>query len=175
MNESTARAVGQSAGSPAHHEATATGSVPAFAGSVRLERRWPLEPLAAFVGVRLDLDGSASTHGAYDEASVEPLQGAPALAEVVGVSLRTVRRWSASGLTSEAADRAATAAGTLPELLWRGWLDDVDERPHRWCTCPSPVPSRRRCDRCDGLLHPVRHGPVLRRARQGSLLDEGAA
>lgn len=40
------------------------------------------------------------------------------LAQVVGVTPRTIHRWAAAGIPLYAADRAAIAAGTHPLLIW---------------------------------------------------------
>ena len=44
------------------------------------------------------------------------------MAELVGVSRRTICRWQNSGLTETQADRAACALGTHPALVWPQWL-----------------------------------------------------
>lgn len=49
-----------------------------------------------------------------------------ALAEMVGVTRRTVQRWKHSGLHPEMAERAAESLGEHPALIWGGaWWDVV--------------------------------------------------
>ena len=58
---------------------------------------------------------------------IEPLavltntRSASELATVAGVSRRTVVRWRSQGLSSQQADRAATAAGYHPLNVWTDW------------------------------------------------------
>lgn len=50
------------------------------------------------------------------------------VAEVIGVSSRTVQRWQRGQRLSEwAADLVATRLGTHPSLIWDDWFDDLEE------------------------------------------------
>lgn len=66
--------------------------------------RWPLKDLLAADGIRVDGDRWAA------EAAIR-----------FGVHRRSVYRWRDDGLTTDAADRAAIAAGLHPAMVWAGW------------------------------------------------------
>ena len=66
--------------------------------------RWPLVDLLVADGIRLDGGPWAS------RAAIR-----------FGVHRRIVYRWRDEGLTTDAADRAAIAAGLHPAMVWVGW------------------------------------------------------
>lgn len=70
--------------------------------------RYPLEPLLEHLGPVETRRG----HG-------PPMDGrACALAELLGITARSVHRWSRAGLREQWADRAACRLGVHPSLIW---------------------------------------------------------
>ncbi len=62
--------------------------------------------------------------GRFDVAVLARIVGATSaahLATMAGVSVRTVWRWRASGLTALQADRVAVACGHHPGAVWPTW------------------------------------------------------
>lgn len=53
------------------------------------------------------------------------------LAEQVGVSDRTVKRWRAEGIPESKADDVAAAAGEHPAVLWPDLWEDAEQRRRR--------------------------------------------
>ena len=52
------------------------------------------------------------------------------LAEVLGVSRRTVQRWRKEGIPEHYADKLACRIGTHPSLIWETWFScDGDAEP----------------------------------------------
>lgn len=50
----------------------------------------------------------------------------PKIGELVGVSARTVIRWSQTGIPMWAADRAAIAVGSHPVLVWSEYHERIE-------------------------------------------------
>lgn len=89
-------------------------------------RPFPLQPLADTAGIEL---GTIGAHRPGD-----PLAGLTALATQLGVSVSTLKRQRASGLTDVQADRYANRLGKLPweiwgRLWWAGVEGDDPEQP----------------------------------------------
>lgn len=80
--------------------------------------RYSLLPLAAALGFRLGVNGRPY---ADDESN-----GSAALAALLAVTDRTIRRWLVGGLTEQQADRLAVqVAHRHPVQLWPSWFDDA--------------------------------------------------
>lgn len=83
--------------------------------------RLPLEPLEAAVGPMTLRHRSAHEPRRHDAGSAEvdhPGGVHPRIAELAGVSRRTVVRWRHIGIPLELADRAACALGLHPANVW---------------------------------------------------------
>lgn len=95
------------------------------------DRRFPLEPLAAVLGIRL-VSPETSTGPRPD-----PEVGSRQLAERIDVPFRTVVRWRAEGIplwryvdgrTVDMPDYlAVTYAGMHPCLIWPEWLESIED------------------------------------------------
>ena len=80
-------------------------------------RRFPLEPLAYALGVQVGPPSVKGTDG-------HPI-GHGAIAEKLGVNVRTVRRYAKDGIPEKNADYfAVKAAGKLPWEVWDDYYDD---------------------------------------------------
>lgn len=136
--------------------------------------RFPLEPLVARMGIVLLADGEEG-----GQQNGQPLESVALIAERLGVSKRTVRRWlrgldwvawsgssnpsgssrgvHRGGLSWAQADRYAIAAGFMPWQVWPDWEmagpgeEDLFDHPCR-CRLADRVPVAGECDRCGGHL-----------------------
>lgn len=86
--------------------------------------RYPLAPVATALHVTL---GQSGAIGGRDDADVQPLHGMSVVMAHLGISHSTALRWQRNGLTDVQADRAATAVGLHPCLLWPEWWDEPTE------------------------------------------------
>lgn len=78
--------------------------------------RYELQPLAAAIGI--DLNAPTDNH--------HPT-GHQLLAELIGVTDRTIRRWATHGIPPDRTDWLAThIAGQHPANIWPHWTDDLD-------------------------------------------------
>lgn len=116
------------------------------------EPRYPIEPLAAALGIELGRAGRP-------DADEPTPHGWQALAEALSLTVGQARYRAERGLTWDEADELATLAGFLPWQVWPQWAHDAPDEHDlaaRTCTCDQPVPiTRRRCDRCGGQLAPT--------------------
>lgn len=80
--------------------------------------RFPLEPLAVVLSVELGVQGGM--HPATDGPT-----GLTAVAESLGVSESSAKRYRRHGLSDRQADHAAVALGVHPSVLWPDWFDAV--------------------------------------------------
>lgn len=107
--------------------------------------RFPLEPLARRLGIRL-IQAGGQQPGQLPEGLAD-------LAGRTGMSHRTARRLHQFGMTWLQADRYSVAAGLNPSTVWADWFlwapgeeDLFDER----CRCRPGWrrPKGDECDRC---------------------------
>lgn len=80
--------------------------------------RYPLEPLAAHLGITL---GQIGGH----QPGQHPT-GMTALADRLGVVPRVLQRHRRHGLTPTLADRYAIHIGAHPATIWPTWFHDID-------------------------------------------------
>lgn len=79
------------------------------------------QPVLELARLKLGDDGWRPD-GTRDDASI--VVGSPRLADICGVSQRTVHRWRAGGrMNHYTADRVAIRLGLHPCLIWDDWLD----------------------------------------------------
>lgn len=81
-------------------------------------RRYPLEPLAAILGLELGRIGGSQPH--------QPAAGLAALAQHLGISHRMAFKLNREGLNDRQADKYAIAIGHHPSHIWPEWWD-IDE------------------------------------------------
>ena len=68
--------------------------------------------------------GHPRTHYAAGAGELEqPGSATPRIAELAGVSRRTVNRWRHAGIPLELADRLACAIGLHPSNVWPEWYE----------------------------------------------------
>jgi hypothetical protein len=90
----------------------------------------------------------------------QPMEGNTALAAVLNVADRSVRKWRhAGGFSPLQADRYAIAIGSHPAKIWPDWWDDApgeEDLEDFGCRCRarSRRPVGEICDRCGGHLRP---------------------
>lgn len=85
--------------------------------------RYPLEPLLTATGLTRRNPGARSTDGT--------LTGHLGLAQILGVSARSITSWHTHGLTPHRADQAATHLGLHPSTIWPTWFHDTPG-DHDW-------------------------------------------
>lgn len=96
--------------------------------------RYPLQPLAQQLGCALSVNGRPRA----DDSS-EP-DRTHHLAELLGVTERTIRRYRNHGLTSRQADHYAIHLAHMhPCQLWAHWFND--EHIAADCTWPETTPT----------------------------------
>ena len=89
--------------------------------------RWPFGPLERFCGRMLiihDRNAVRPDFGGWE--TVEVMSEVAALADLCGVSARSVGRWKVTGLSDVRADHVAIRLGVHPAAIWRNWFDAVD-------------------------------------------------
>lgn len=112
-------------------------------------RRYPLDLLAEELHLELGQHGGNGHPGA----------GLAGLANYLGVSARTLRRWRHIGLNYDQADHYANLLGKHPAWIWGDdWYDDTDTDlggdAATPCRCgPQQRPLGRICDRCGHDRH----------------------
>jgi hypothetical protein len=97
--------------------------VPDF--EVHRPKRFPLSRLAAAMGIVVGPPSVKSADG-------HPI-GHGAIAERLGIDVRTVRRYQRDGIPEDSADKYACMIGKMPDAVWPWWYRCGDPQ----CTvCP---------------------------------------
>lgn len=100
---------------------------PSASGETMDRRRFPLKHLADKLGIVVGAPGVNSADG-------HPI-GHGALAERLGIHIRTVRYYSRDGIPEASADRLAVKAGYLPWEIWPWYYHCGNLNCDR---CPTP-------------------------------------
>lgn len=84
------------------------------------QRRWPYRPLQRFLGpCRQSWHQSSS----WKTTSTERPMTNQLVADILGVSERTVARWAKDGLSDRLADEVAVKLNVHPFVIWPAWFD----------------------------------------------------
>ena len=85
--------------------------------------RVPLEPLRKAIGPLYRESLRVSSTARINAMALQEQSPVCRIAELAGVSRRTVIRWAANGLDIYTADRVACAIGLHPWHIWTEWYD----------------------------------------------------